>query len=71
MANYISFESKTKFEQFRVDKTYNSKYLFRVLWKLDYLGPIWMNGNTNNFISSRSYSKWYKANKILKRFLNE
>lgn len=36
-ANYISSESKAKFEQFKVDKVHNFGHLLRVLWKLDHL----------------------------------
>ena len=71
VVDYVSFEIKTKFEQSKVDKTYNSRYLFRVLWKSDHLGPIWINGNTNNFISFRGYSRQCKANKIPERFPNK
>jgi len=67
----IPLESKMKSGQSRMNKTHKYKHLFRFLWKLDYLDPIWINGSTNNFISSRSCNRWYKANKILGKFLNK
>ena len=71
MISYISLESKTKLGQSRMNKTHNSRYLLRDLWKLDYLGSIQINRSTSNFISSRGYSIQCKVNKILERFLNK
>ena len=63
-------KSKVKSGQSKINKTYNSGYLLRVLQKLDYLSSIWMNGSTNNLIS-RGCNKWCKANKAPKMFLNK
>ena len=71
VVDYISFESKTKSGQSEMNKIHNSRCLLIILWKLDHLDPIWVNGSTNNFISSRDCSRWYKANKIPGRFLDE
>jgi len=57
VVNYVSSESKSKPGQSRMDKTHNSRYLLRALWKSDYLCPIWMNGSINHFITSRGSSK--------------
>ena len=65
VVNYVLFESKIKSGQSRI----KSRHLLRVLWKLDHLGPIWMNGSTNNFISSRCCNRWYKVNKAPEWFL--
>jgi len=40
VVKYVSSKSKMKSGQSRMDKTHNSRYLLRVLWKLDHLGPI-------------------------------
>jgi len=65
VVNYVLFESKTESGQSRI----KSRHLLRVLWKLDHLGPIWMNGSTNNFISSKYCSRWCKMNKASEWFL--
>jgi len=71
VVNYISSESKTKSGQSRINKTHNFGCLFRALWKLDHLGPFWMNRSTNDFITSRDSSRWYKVNEVLERFLDK
>ena len=57
VVNYVSPESKAKSGQSRMDKAYNSGCLLRALWKSDHLYPIWVNGSTNYFITSRDSSK--------------
>ena len=57
VVNYVSPESKAEPRQSRMDKTHNSGCLLRVLWKSDHLRPIWMNGSTNYFITSRGSSR--------------
>ena len=54
MVNYVSSESKAKSGQSRINKTYNSGCLLRVLWKSDHLGPFWMNRSTNNLLATRT-----------------
>ena len=54
-----------------MNEAYNSGYLLRALWRLDHLCPIWVNGSTNNFITSRGSSKWCKVNEVLGRFLDK
>ena len=71
VVNYVSPESKLKPEQSRMDKAHNSGCLLRALWKLDHLCPIWVNGSTNYFITSRGSSRWCKANEVPGRLLDE
>ena len=50
IVNYVSPKSKIKSGKSIINKTYNSRYLLRILWKLIYLDPIQINRSTNNFI---------------------
>ena len=71
VVDYVSFKSKVKIRQSRINETHNSRHLLRILWKLVHLDLIWMNGISNNFISSRDCNRWCKLNKILEKFLDK
>ena len=71
VVDYISPESKAKPRQSRMDKAHNSGCLLKALWKSDHLCPIWVNGSTNNFITSRGSSRWCKTNEVPGRFLDK
>ena len=45
------------------------KYI--TLWKLDHLYPIWVDGSTDHFITSRGNSRQCKANEVPERFLDK
>jgi len=52
MVDYVFPKSKAKSGQSRVNKTHNSGCLLRVLWRLDHLGPFWMNRSTNDLLAT-------------------
>jgi len=71
MVNYVSLESKAKPGQSRMNEAHNSGCLLRALWKSDHLGSFWVNRSTNDFITSRGSSRWYKVNEVPERFLDK
>ena len=71
VVDYVSLKSKAKPRQSKINKTHNSGCLLRALWKLDHLGPLWVNRSTNDFITSRGSSRWCKVNQVPGRFLDK
>ena len=64
VVNYISPETKLKPRQSKMNKTHNSRCLFRALGKSDHLCPIWVNRSTNDFITSRGSGRRCKVNEV-------
>ena len=71
VVDYVSPESKLKPGQSKMNEIHNSGCLLRALWKSEHLCLIWVNGSTNYFITSRSSSRWCKANKVPGGFLDK
>jgi len=71
MVNHIPSQAKPKSREMRVNKSHNSRNVFRVPRDSDYLGSVRMNRSTHYLVSFQRDSRGSIMNKVPGRFLDK